>query len=244
MENKIISIISGKGGVGKTTFVSNLILALSSKFKKKVLVLDMDIGNLFFSFGLTKDHFKTDIIDVLEDESKLADALYLYKKNLYFLGLKNKNDLKNYTNEAFLSFINKLKNKFDYILLDVGAGMNENFIKSIYVSDASIVVIESTYLSYKISERIIEKTKTINSKSKNFLVLNKHDVELSKKGILLKKEDIVSKFTIPLIGVVPYNIKNISYLNIGIPFYLTKEDTTFYEIYNDIGARLITKLNI
>jgi len=241
--NKIISIVSGKGGVGKTTFVSNLILALSIKFNKKILVIDMDIGNLFLSLGLKEHNFNVDLIDTLEDNTKLSSAIYNFRKNLYFLGLNDRNILKTIPNDTFSIFMNKLKTKFDYIILDVGAGINENFKKSIYVSDLSIVIIDSTMLSYKISEKTVKKMKEINNKLNAYLVINKYDIELAKKGILISKDDVIKSFKVPLIGVVPYNIKNITFLNKGIPYYLNKDDDTFYTIYNKIANRIIEKSN-
>lgn len=238
---KVISVISGKGGVGKTTFTSNFVLSMALKYSKKTLVVDMDIGNLFLAFGLKEFNFNVDLIDVLYNKENLSNAIFSYRKNLYFLGLKNKNELKYYSNEDFKLLLESLKEKFDYIVLDVGAGINENFKKSVFVSDYSIVVIDSTLLSYKISERTVKNMNQINKNINSFLVLNKYDIKLSKEGVLLKKEDVIKHFKIPLIGVVPYNENNVTFLNKGIPYYLNQNDRSFFELCNSITNRFLTK---
>lgn len=242
-DKKIISIISGKGGVGKTTVTTNLVLALAIKEKKKILVIDMDIGNLLISMGIEKNHFQNDLLDVIYNDVPLSNALYKYHQNLYFTKI-NRTNLEDLDTNVFKNYINEMKSLFDLIILDVGAGINENFKKSVISSEAIIFVIEPTILSYKISERTYEKIKNnLKIDVPTFLVINKYDPKLSKKKIILTKEKILEIFKIKLIGILPYEIKNIKYLNKKTPYYLSKEENVFFVLYNNIAKRLMENLN-
>lgn len=74
---RIISIVSGKGGVGKTTLAANLGIALS-KFEKKVTIVDCNIttSHLGFCFGLY--YYPKTLNDVLKGEASLNNATYFY----------------------------------------------------------------------------------------------------------------------------------------------------------------------
>lgn len=240
---KIISIISGKGGVGKTTVTSNLILSLSLYRKKKVLVIDMDIGNLFLALGIEENFYKTDIIDVIYEHKPLPDAIHQYNNNLYFMGLKNRNNLDKYDTNKFVSYIETLKDKFDIIIFDVGAGINGNFKKSVAASNLSIFVIEPTVLNYKIAERTYFKMREeLNFNIPCFLIINKYDKDMAKRKIIMDKDKIISTFKMKLIGVLPFEEKNIKYLNNKTPYYLSKDDKTFFTLYNNTANRLLNEL--
>jgi len=87
MKGTIITITSGKGGVGKTTIAANISLGLALKGKETVAV-DMDIGlrNLDMILGL-ENRIVYDIVNVMENEAKLSQALIRDKRTdkLHFL---------------------------------------------------------------------------------------------------------------------------------------------------------------
>ena len=90
----VITITSGKGGVGKSTTTANLAVGLANS-GKKVVAVDFDIGlrNLDMILGL-ENRIVYDIVNVMEGECNLSQALINDKKakNLYFLPASQSKD--------------------------------------------------------------------------------------------------------------------------------------------------------
>ena len=80
---RTITVASGKGGVGKTSFVINLAVSLA-KNNNRVLIFDADLGlaNVDVMLGITP---KYDIRYVLAGEKTLKDIIYSTEYNFYFL---------------------------------------------------------------------------------------------------------------------------------------------------------------
>jgi septum site-determining protein MinD len=90
----IITVTSGKGGVGKSTLAANLAVGLSEA-KNKVVVIDFDIGlrNLDMILGL-ENRIVYDVVDVMEGRCNLSQALINDKRSrsLYFLPASQTSD--------------------------------------------------------------------------------------------------------------------------------------------------------
>ena len=126
---EVIVITSGKGGVGKTTTTANLGAALALADKKVVLV-DTDIGlrNLDVVMGL-ENRIVYDLVDVAEGKCKLRQALIKDKRftDLYLLPAAQTRDKSAVTEEQMIEITNKLREEFDYILIDCPAGIEQGF---------------------------------------------------------------------------------------------------------------------
>ncbi|WP_461615320.1 MinD/ParA family protein [Clostridium sp. Marseille-QA1073] len=138
---KILTITSGKGGVGKSNIVVNLGITLQ-KMGKKVLIFDADIGmgNDDVLIGCFP---KYNIFDVIFNNKDIEDVMIEGPLGIKLLpggsGLSRVDDL---TEVQRKSFLNKLENieGFDYILMDTGAGINRSVLGFIACSDEFIVV--------------------------------------------------------------------------------------------------------
>ena len=128
---EVIVITSGKGGVGKTTTTANLGSALALKGKKVVLV-DTDIGlrNLDVVMGL-ENRIVYDIVDVVEEKCKLRQALIKDKRfeQLFLLPAAQTRDKSAINEEQMKQLTSKLKEEFDYIIIDCPAGIEQGFKK-------------------------------------------------------------------------------------------------------------------
>ncbi len=131
--SEVIVITSGKGGVGKTTTAANLGTALSLENKKTVIV-DADIGlrNLDVVMGL-ENRIVYDIVDVVEGTCRLKQALIKDKRfeNLYLLPAAQTRDKNAVTVEQMNDLCNKLRESFDYIIIDCPAGIEQGFKNAI-----------------------------------------------------------------------------------------------------------------
>src|SRR2546425_3979366 len=129
MNSRIITITSGKGGVGKTTTTANLGSALALQ-GKKVAVLDADIGlrNLDAVLGL-ENRIVYDLVDVVEGRARLRQALIKDKRlpALQMIPAAQTRDKSAVSTAQMTKLANDLRKDFDFILIDSPAGIEAGF---------------------------------------------------------------------------------------------------------------------
>jgi len=154
---EVIVITSGKGGVGKTTTTANLGSALALEGKKVVLV-DTDIGlrNLDVVMGL-ENRIVYDIVDVVEEKCKLKQALIKDKRfeELFLLPAAQTRDKSAVNEEQMRELTKKLKEEFDYIIIDCPAGIEQGFKNAIAGADRALVVTTPEVSAIRDADRII-----------------------------------------------------------------------------------------
>ena len=127
MPARIITVTSGKGGVGKTTTTANVGVALAL-LGKRVACLDADIGlrNLDVVLGL-ENRIVYDMVDVVEGRCRLRQALIKDKRlsDLYLLPASQKRDKSAVKPSDLIKLCNDLRPEFDYVLIDSAAGIEE-----------------------------------------------------------------------------------------------------------------------
>lgn len=199
-----ISIVSGKGGVGKTTVANNLAKALA-ELNLKVLVVDGDFGlnNLDLSFGV-EDKVVYDLCDVLNGRCRLKQALIKVERynNLYVLPsnkLYNSQFYSSQTVKASLTVISKL---FDYIIMDSPAGIDEGFERALNCADECIVVINSVPSSLRDADKVISAVKSLGIE-KIGLVINRLRGDLVLDGVILSPENIYDLLQYEILGIIP-----------------------------------------
>lgn len=137
----IITIASGKGGVGKSIFAVNLGLALSSS-GKKVTILDADFGlaNVNVILGVLP---KYNLYDVLKNGKNLSDILIEVEDNFYIIaGVSGAYQLTNLSQNDYKKLLKQFEtlDDNDYIIIDAGAGISENVLRMIYSANQSIIL--------------------------------------------------------------------------------------------------------
>ena len=82
---RVVAVVSGKGGVGKTTVTANLGVALFSEFERSVLLIDSNLtsSHLGIHFGLI--YFPFTINSILEGETRLMNAIYRHPSGVHLL---------------------------------------------------------------------------------------------------------------------------------------------------------------
>ena len=215
---EVIVITSGKGGVGKTTTTANLGSSLAVE-GKKVCLIDTDIGlrNLDVVMGL-ENRIVYDIVDVVEEKCKLRQALIKDKrfKELYLLPAAQTRDKSAVNEEQMKKLTDKLKEEFDYILIDCPAGIEQGFKNAIAGADRAIVVTTAEISAIRDADRIIGLLESSEIKNPE-LVINRIRPNMVRKGEMMDVDDIVDLLSIDLIGVVPDDEYIITQTNKGDP---------------------------
>lgn len=225
MSGTIITITSGKGGVGKSTTTANLAVGLANA-GKKVVAVDFDIGlrNLDMILGL-ENRIVYDIVNVMEGECNLSQALINDKraKNLYFLPASQSKDKTILDKEKVAKLIEKLKEEFEYVLLDSPAGIEGGFEHSIFLADEALIVSTPEVSSVRDADRVIgiidakSKKAQMGQEVKKRIIINRLKPEMAEKGEMLSVDDVLKILSLPLIGVIPEDDKIVSSTNTGEP---------------------------
>jgi flagellar biosynthesis protein FlhG len=127
---RVITVSSGKGGVGKSNLVLNVGIALASE-KKKVLLMDADMGlaNIDILIGLTA---RNNLSHVLAGQKKLEDIIVEGPEGVHILpaasGVEWMTNLSTAQKMDFLQKMDALNGLYDILLIDTGAGINSNVI--------------------------------------------------------------------------------------------------------------------
>src|SRR6266567_4531940 len=125
MSGTVITITSGKGGVGKTTTTANLGVALARR-GKRVACIDADIGlrNLDVVMGL-ENRIVYDIVDVVEGRARLRQAMIKDKRlpELYLIPAAQTRDKSAVSPEQMVALCGDLKKDMDFVLVDSPAGI-------------------------------------------------------------------------------------------------------------------------
>jgi septum site-determining protein MinD len=201
---RVITITSGKGGVGKTTSTANLGTALAM-LGKKVAVIDADIGlrNLDVVMGLEK-RIVYDIVDVVEGRCRIRQALIKDKRfpELYLLPAAQTRD-KSAVNPAQMRLLcDHLKTEFDFVLIDCPAGIEQGFKNAIAGADMVVIVTTPEVSAVRDADRVIGLVEA-NGLPSPRLIINRIRPELVKRGEMMTQDDVVEVLAVDLVGIVP-----------------------------------------
>ncbi|HZQ10726.1 MAG TPA: septum site-determining protein MinD [Anaerolineae bacterium] len=239
MAGTVVTITSGKGGVGKTTTTANLGVALARR-SKRVACIDADIGlrNLDVVLGL-ENRIVYDIVDVVEGRARLRQALIRDKRlpELQMIPAAQTRDKTAVNPQQMMKLADDLRNDFDFILIDSPAGIEHGFKNAIAPADRVLIVTTPEVSAVRDADRIIGLVEAAE-KPKPQLILNRLRPGMVKRGDMLATEDVLEILAIDLIGIVPEDESIITSTNRGNPVAL-EEKTAAGAAYGRIAQRLM-----
>jgi septum site-determining protein MinD len=201
---RVITITSGKGGVGKTTTTANLGTALALQ-GARVAVIDADIGlrNLDVVMGL-ENRIVYDLVDVVEGRARLRQALIKDKRlpELCLLPAAQTRDKEAVSPEDMVALTNQLRAEFDYVLVDSPAGIEGGFRNAIAGADEVLIVTTPEVSAVRDADRIVGLIEAAE-KGPARLIINRIKPRLVHRGEMLSVEEVVEVLAIDPIGVVP-----------------------------------------
>lgn len=253
MSNKIIAVANQKGGVGKTTTTINLSAALAEK-GKKVLMIDMDPqGNASSGLGVDKDELDITVYQLMIGENtfdecvqkNVLENLDILPSNVNLAGVEIETlDMEN-RNYILYHEIEKIKNQYDYVLIDCPPSLNSLTVNSLTTADAVLVPIQCEYYAL---EGLGQLLYTIN------LVKNRLNDRLEIDGVVFTMFDGRTNLSLQVIENVRENLEQKIYNTIiprsvrlaeapsyGLPISIYDSKSTGAKAYRALAEEMIER---
>ena len=199
---KIISVISGKGGTGKSTISGGIAVSLAKTYKK-VLLIDLDIGlrALDIMLGL-ENSVVFDIGDVFLGNCDIKTAMTTYTSHSSLKLLCSPSSIgTEFDINALIQLIKADKDNFDYIILDLPAGLGLSVILTKALADMSLIVTTTDTVTIRDSRKVCDVISK-DCKVPLKLVINKVSKLSIKTGGITDLDEIMDTIGVPLIGVL------------------------------------------
>jgi len=226
MRATIVTITSGKGGVGKTTVTANLSIALAM-LGQRVIAIDTDIGlrNL----------------DVVEGRCRLRQALIRDKRlsELFLLPAAQTRDKSAVNPEQMIRLCDQLRPEFDFVFIDSPAGIEQGYRNAVAPSDRVLIVTTPEVSAVRDADRIVGLVEA-GEKGPPKLIINRLNPAMVRREEMLSTADVVEILAIDLIGVVPEDPAVIVSTNRGSPVALDGKSPSG-QAFRNIAGRLMGK---
>ena len=233
---KIIAVVSGKGGTGKTSFTACVSLALAA-MGHTTLALDCDITlrNLDLALGLS-DSAVMDFSDVLEGRCTLAEAAVPHRKypSLSLLAAPLAPVGASFSLNAMQALAQTIRQQYDYCFIDAPAGLGQGFQLATAVADSVVVVTTTDPAALRDAQRTVMELRRFPS-GQVHLVVNRVQKKML-KALHSTIDDAMDTAGLPLLGVIPEDSDIPLALNRGIPL----RDINYYaqRAYENIAKRI------
>jgi flagellar biosynthesis protein FlhG len=210
---RVISVSSGKGGVGKTNVVANLAFAFT-QLQKKVLVLDADLGlaNIDVLLGLTSRYTMEHL---LKREKRIFDILIKGPGGMSIMpassGVLELVELNESQKIFLLNELDLLAETVDILLIDTAAGISANVLYFNLAAEESIVISTPEPTSITNANTLIKVLAT-KYKKENFTILinsahNSQEAKEVYKKISLFVDRFLGSLSIDYLGFIPFDEK-------------------------------------
>ncbi len=220
--SEVISLISGKGGTGKTTLCAALATCLAAE-EHRVLCIDGDIGlrNLDIALGMSEQP-TISFMDVIQCDYPLSSAaVHTQLKNLQLLTAPVRENDELVDIEGFGRMIAQAKLEYDYILIDSAAGIGNGFRLATEFADHVLVVCTPDPSSLRDAERAADLL-ALRGKEEVHLIVNRVRPRALSK-IALTIDDMMDATGLPLIGLVPEDVNVLYAAASGTPLVYATE---------------------
>lgn len=195
---KVIAIVSGKGGTGKTTTAVNLGIALTN-FGREAIVVDANLSTPNVGLHIGQPMLPVTLHDVLDGRKRIADACYLHQSGLKVvpasISLKK-------AREADFENLKDALTEFlalpSVIILDSAAGIGREAMAAIMASDETLIVTNPDLPSVTDALKTIKIAEEVGSTVVG-VVLNR----VRNDGLEMTTDNVETILDLPVVGIIP-----------------------------------------
>ena len=233
---KIIAVVSGKGGTGKTSFTANVGIALAEMgFRTLCVDCDITLRNLDLALGLS-DSAMMDFCDVAKGRCSLSEATVTHRKytQLHLLTAPQTAEALEVSQSQMRQLTEEIRETFDYCLIDAPAGLGLGFRLATFCADSVVVVTTTDASALRDAQRTVMELQQFPKGSVHLAVGRVQKKML--KALHTTIDDAIDTAGLPLIGVIPEDSEVPAALNRGIAL----RDFNFYaaRAYDNIARRV------
>ena len=235
---KAIVIASGKGGTGKTMFAANLGTTLAGQGHKVVLIdLDTGLRNLDLYLGI-ENNIVYDVNDVLTGVCRIRQALVKIKAfpGLYFMAASPQKPNGEITPLHIKVLCEKLKSKYDYVLVDAPAGIDDGMIIATGGCDMGIIVVTPEY-AYLRNAETVKKTIKAQGIDNICYVVNRIDLRLIESGKAPSFDEVTKNIREKIVGIIQEDENIHVSTNLGVPI-VSMTDTYIAKSFMAMADRI------
>ncbi len=213
---RVITITSGKGGVGKSTIAVNLAIQLR-KLGKKVIIFDADMGlaNVEVMFGAIP---KYNLSDMIYHGKKMKEIITEGPMEIGFIsggnGITGMNNLSRNQLTRLVNNLIELDELTDFILIDTGAGIANNVMEFVLASPEVLLVLtpepSSLTDSYSLIKALYGNPGFIRNGTNIEVVVNRTTMPEDGKIVYAKLSSVISKFLqgeVHFFGTIPQDVQ-------------------------------------
>ncbi|MBM3247745.1 septum site-determining protein MinD [Candidatus Pacearchaeota archaeon] len=195
---KIYAILSGKGGVGKTTTTINLGISLNS-LGKEVIIVDTNMTTPNVGLHLGSPIVPVTLNHVMKNEAKIEEAIYEHETGTKIIPSSlSISELKSIDTDKIADIGKKLKKISDHVFLDSAAGLGEESRASIKAADEIIIVTNPEITAVTDALKTIKLAEQMNRK-----VLGAIVTRYTGKKWEMDLPTVHDMLEVPIIGVIP-----------------------------------------
>ena len=209
-QTKVISVASGKGGVGKTTVVSQLAVCLQ-KQGQRVLILDGDLGmaNVEIMFGVRPQRH---LGHVISGECSVEDAITRLDKNIDLIaggsGIYEMSQISTQAKAQLIDHVSELGSHYDYMLVDTAPGIEDHVLFLNSAAQQIVVVLTPDPSSLADSYALMKVLNNQYRETRFSVICNQVKDEAHGKRLFTKINDITSRFlyvSLDYLGSIPHD---------------------------------------
>lgn len=198
---RFITIISGKGGVGKTSSAINLAAALSF-FGKTVTVVDANLTTPNVGLHLGVPVVPVNLHDVLQGNNKITDAVYMHPSGTKIIpasiALK---DLKKTDARRLPKSLSKLHGTTDFVLIDGAAGLGNEALGALHASNEVLVVTNPELPAITDALKTVRLADELKKDVLGVILTKSNECDLD-----VSMQNIETMLEKPVISVVPFDV--------------------------------------
>ncbi len=241
---KVITVTSGKGGVGKTNMTINLGIALS-RLGMKVVILDVDFGlaNIDVLFGVSTQYT---LVDLIRGDRNIFEVLTNGPENVKFLsggsGVEELIRLDNKQLKQFVGNLSILDKLYDIILIDTGAGLSRNVMSFILAADEVVLVTTPEPTAMTDAYALVKMVSRRELDKPIRVLVNKAESRLEADEIMAKLTTVSEKFLslkLQKLGYILYDDCVVKAVKQQKPFLLGYPKSQASKQINEIAENLL-----